>query len=134
MPDDVIYPLIKFIHVSAVMISLSLFSLRSLWKITQNPMLDKRWVYRLPQVNDTVLLTAGILLALTIKQYPLQQDWLTAKLLALFVYIGLGMLVMRGKFGLRPRIALILTAIAVFGYIVGVALSKQPGWFLTLFA
>jgi uncharacterized membrane protein SirB2 len=52
--------------------------------------------------------------------------WLTVKVLLLGVYIGLGMVTMRfGK--TRPmRIAAWLGAILVLGYIVLVAVSKQP--------
>jgi len=38
-------------------------------------------------VVDSLLLLAGIALALIIRQYPFRDAWLTAKLLALIAYI-----------------------------------------------
>jgi uncharacterized membrane protein SirB2 len=61
-----------------------------------------------------------------VAQYPFVNGWLTVKVLLLVVYIGLGMVTMR--FGrTRPvRMVAWLGAILVLGYIVLVAISKQP--------
>lgn len=56
----------------------------------------------MPHVNDTVLLASGIVLAITIRQYPGVSPWLTAKLLGLLGYILLGMVAFR--FGCRRRL------------------------------
>jgi uncharacterized membrane protein SirB2 len=58
-------------------------------------------------------------------QYPFVDGWLTAKLLALLAYIVLGTIALkRGK--TRPaRITAFFLALAVFAYLVAVALSHQ---------
>ena len=51
-----------------------------------------------PHVNDTLLLTSGFGLAVMLGQYPCVNGWLTAKLVALIVYIVLGTVALkRGK-------------------------------------
>jgi uncharacterized membrane protein SirB2 len=58
-------------------------------------------------------------------QYPLQQNWLTAKIIALLIYIALGMIAFRFAKTNRAKITAWLLAIVVFGYIVMVALKKS---------
>jgi uncharacterized membrane protein SirB2 len=108
------------------MITGSLFILRGLWMMTAPQYLERRWVRILPHVNDTLLLASAIALAVMSRQYPFVMDWLTAKVLALVLYIILGSIALkRGK--TRPiRITAFLTALAVFGYIVAVAFSRSP--------
>ena len=84
------YLTLKTLHVSAAALSYSLFVLRGLWMMGGSPMLAQRWVRVVPHLVDTVLLAAAIALAVMSRQYPLQMDWLTAKVAALIVYIVLG--------------------------------------------
>ena len=86
------YPTLKLIHVSCVAISYTLFVLRGVWMLLQSPLLQQRWVRVAPHVVDTALLASAIAMAVTIRQYPLVAGWLTAKVVALFCYIGLGMM------------------------------------------
>ncbi len=118
--------LIKSIHVSAVILSYTLFFARGLWMMQDSPRLRRRWVRIVPHVVDTVLLAAGVTLAILIGQYPLVDDWLTAKFIGLLVYIGLGMVALR--FGRRrgTRIAAWIAAQVAFFYIVTVALTRSP--------
>ncbi|MGA7949732.1 MAG: SirB2 family protein [Thiobacillaceae bacterium] len=119
------YGLVKLIHVSTVAITLPLFVLRGIWMTADSPRLQARWVKILPHVNDTILLASGIGLAVLLRQYPFVNGWLTAKLLALLAYMVLGTIALkRGK--TRPiRITAFLLALAVFAYLVAVALTHQ---------
>ncbi len=119
------YGLVKLIHVGTVAITLPLFVLRGIWMTADSPRLQARWVKILPHVNDTILLASGIGLAVLLRQYPFVNGWLTAKLLALLAYIALGTIALkRGK--TRPiRITAFLLALAVFAYLVAVALTHQ---------
>ena len=116
----------KTIHVTTVVISISLFLVRGVWMMADSPLLRRRWVRVLPHVNDTVLLASAIALAVITYQYPLRQDWLTAKVVGLIVYIGLGMVALRRGATKGVRIAAWLAAIAVFAYIVAVAFTRNP--------
>ena len=64
------YAAVKMIHVTSVIISYLLFSLRSIWTIRGSATLKRRWVKILPHVVDTVLLLSAITLAIWIQQDP----------------------------------------------------------------
>jgi uncharacterized membrane protein SirB2 len=122
----VIYATVKFVHVAAVAMSFGLFFLRGVRMMLDSPRPGLRWVRAVPHFNDTVLLAAGIWLAFELRQAPGASPWLTAKLVALPVYIGLGVLALRPGRSKRLRIGAWLAALAVFGYIVGVAFTRSP--------
>jgi uncharacterized membrane protein SirB2 len=120
------YLLAKHVHVTTVLITLTLFLMRGVWMLVDSPRLAKRWVRIVPHVNDTVLLTSAVALAVMLYRYPLAQGWITAKVAALIVYIGLGMLALRPGRDRRLRAAAWVAALVVFGYIVSVAFTKNP--------
>ena len=117
--------LLKSIHILTVLISISGFILRGIWMIKDSPHLQQRWVKITPHINDTILLITGITLAIRIQQYPFVHGWLTAKLIALLLYIGLGMLTIRHGRSKQQRIITWLAAIVVFIYMVGIARTRQ---------
>lgn len=122
--------MIKLIHMSTAFISISLFMLRGFWVFRESPMMTKKWVKILPHVNDTVLLITAVFLAIGINQYPFTHDWLTAKLVALFVYIGFGMFALKRAKELKNKVMFFILALLTFSYIVGVALTRTAGWFM----
>lgn len=77
-------------------------------------------------MSDTALLASAIVLAVMLQQYPFAQGWLTAKVIGLMVYIGLGTIALRRGKTRCARIAAWLAAQAVFFYIVAVALTRNP--------
>jgi uncharacterized membrane protein SirB2 len=88
--------------------------------------LQQRWLKIGPHLVDTLLLGSAIYLAIASRQYPGQDDWLTAKLVALLLYIVAGMWVMRFAKTQSQRLVAYLIAITSFSYIVAVALSRNP--------
>lgn len=120
------YFALKTLHVSAAALSYSLFVLRGLWMMGDSPMLAQRWVRIVPHLVDTVLLAAAIALAVMSRQYPLQMDWLTAKVAALIVYIVLGSVAIKHGRTLGVRVLAWVAAQLVFAYIVAVALTRNP--------
>jgi uncharacterized membrane protein SirB2 len=126
-------PTLKLVHLSFAMLSVALFSLRGAWMLVESPMRDARWTRVLPHVIDTVFLATGIWLAVRIGQYPFVQPWLTAKVLALVGYIILGSIALKRGRTRAVRAAAFVAALAVFGYIVGVARARHPlSWGLWL--
>jgi uncharacterized membrane protein SirB2 len=117
--------MLKYTHVTAVIASFGLFFLRGLWMMAAPEKLAARWVRVVPHVIDTVLLVSAIALAVTTAQYPFAQPWLTAKVLALLVYIVLGTVAIRRGRTRRVRIIAWMLALAVFGYIVAVAHTRD---------
>jgi len=120
------YAVLKFIHVSCVILSYALFTVRGVWMMRGSGALQRRWVKILPHVIDTVLLGSAIALAVMIHQDPLNDAWLRAKVAGLLIYIGLGTVALKRGKTRKVRVAAWLAAQIVFGYIVLVALSKNP--------
>lgn len=119
------FVLVRDVHIAAVGITLTLFLLRYAWMLQASPHLQARWVKIVPHVNDTLLLASGIGLALMIRQYPFVNAWLTAKFFALLAYILLGTLALKRARSKAGRTASGLAALAVFAYLVMVAVSRS---------
>lgn len=126
------YSLVKYVHVTAVVLSLTGFFLRGMLMIRGVPLINARWVKVLPHINDTVLLVAALSLVVMSGQYPFVVGWITAKVLGVFAYIILGTLALRDAFSRKTRIAFWLSSLAVAGWIVSVALTRQPLGFLAV--
>lgn len=123
---DVSYALLKHLHISCAAASYALFLLRGAWMLRDSPMLRQRWVRVVPHAIDTVLLASAVALAYSIRQYPYADNWLSAKVGALLLYIALGFIALKyGRNGME-RLTAWLAAQAVFGYIVLVALNRDP--------
>ena len=116
---------LKYVHVTCVILSGSGFLVRGVWMMRESPWLQKKWVRVAPHIIDTILLGSAILLAIQIQQYPLVHHWLTAKVLALLAYIVIGAIGLKYGSTKKIRICAWLVAIAIFVYIVLVALTRQ---------
>ena len=117
--------LIKTIHIVFVVMSGAGFVLRGIGMINGSEWLDKKWVKIVPHIIDTLLLISATILVVQIKQYPITHDWLSAKVIGLLAYIGLGMVALhRGKTR-QTRIIAGCLALLTFAYIVGVAVSRK---------
>lgn len=116
------YAAVKHIHVAAVALSWALFFLRGVWMITDSPRLKARWARVVPHFNDTILLAAAIYLATFVGLQP----WVVAKLVALVVYILVGMVAITRGPTKSIRVTAWLFGQAVFLYIVAVAMRKDP--------
>lgn len=124
------YLAVKYVHVISVVLSLTGFFLRGILMMRDSPLLAERWIRVVPHINDTVLLVAALSLAAMSGQYPFVVGWVTAKVLGVIAYIILGALALRDAGTRRMRIACWLASLAVFGWIVSVALTRQPLGFL----
>ncbi len=120
------YVLLKHLHLSCAAASYALFLLRGAWMLRDSPLMRRRWVKIVPHAIDTVLLASAVALAWTIGQYPLADGWLTAKVAALLLYIALGFIALKYGRNRMERLAAWLAAQLVFGYIVLVALNRDP--------
>jgi uncharacterized membrane protein SirB2 len=128
------YTVVKYVHVISVGLSLTGFFLRGILLLRGSPMISARWIKVLPHINDSILLVAALSLAAMSAQYPFVVGWVTAKVLGVIAYIILGSLALRSGSTQQTRIICWLAAMAVFGWIVSVALSRQPaGFFAALF-
>ena len=126
------FVLVKYVHVLSVALSVTGFFLRGLLMMRESPLLNARWMKVLPHVNDTVLLIAALSLAAMSGQYPFVADWVTAKVFGVIAYIILGALALRDASTRTMRSACWLASLVVFGWIVSVALTRQPLGFLAV--
>ena len=125
------YFTVKTLHQTAVALSLAGFFARGLGGLAGAGWVQGRAAKSVPHVVDTVLLLSALVLAWMLRLNPLTTPWLAAKIVALLVYIGLGMVALNPKRALKLRAVAWLAALASFGYIVSVALTKSPLGFLS---
>ena len=124
---------IKIIHVSCVMLSFAGFFVRGIWMLMESAQLQQRWVKTLPHVIDTLLLVSAIVLAVQMRLSPMDQPWLMAKIIALLIYIGVGMVALRLGRSKPIRLSAWLFGLATMLYMISVATSKSAlGWFAFL--
>ena len=120
---------LKTIHVSCAILSFGGFFIRGIWILRGSALLQHRWVKIFPHIVDTVLLASAIIMAVSLRQSPLEQPWLAAKIVALLVYIGLGIVALGHGRSQTTRLYAWLLGLLVFTYIAAVALSKSTlGW------
>lgn len=128
--EIVTYTLLKHLHITCAVFSYTLFMLRGVWTIRESDIMRQRWVKIVPHTIDTVLLASAVALAYTIGQYPFVDSWLTTKVLALLLYIGLGFVALKYGWSKTSKFVAWLAAQAVFIYIVLVAINHNPLTFL----
>ena len=119
------YSAIKHLHIACAITSGSLFLLRGIWMLRASAMLQRRWVKIAPHLIDTVLLGSALIMVFWSGQYPFVQNWLTAKVLALIAYIVLGAIALKRGKTKTVRLVAFVAALATFGYIVSVALTRH---------
>jgi len=123
------YQLLKLIHIGTVYITFGLFLARGIWMLADSPRLQDRWVKVVPHLNDTLLLTAAIGMLITGGLNPLVHPWLLVKIGGLLLYIWLGTMALKRGKTKAQRAMYLVAALAVLGYIISVAVTKQviPG-------
>jgi uncharacterized membrane protein SirB2 len=120
------YPQIKWVHVAAVIASGGLFALRGAGVLA-----GARWPMWAPlryltYTIDTTLLTAALMLATVLHQYPFVHGWLTAKVCLLAVYILLGTFALKHGRTPRARAICFAAALSIYLFIVTIARAHHP--------
>lgn len=123
--------IIKSIHVTLALLSITGFVYRGIMKIKNPNEVRAKWLKIAPHFIDTLLLVSAIYLVIISHQYPEIFNWVTAKLFALLLYILFGLYTLRfSKTRGETTIGFVL-AVLTFTYIASVAITKQP-WPLML--
>lgn len=116
------YSVIKYFHILFVCVSFLLFQYRFLLKVYNKPI--KKPLLVIPHINDTLLLISAITLAVIAGFNPINQAWLMAKIIALFLYVAFGMVAFKSP-GLKGEISYVLATIT-FIFLVFTAINKTP--------
>lgn len=116
--------MLKAFHIALAYLTVAGFVIRGVWAMTGSALRDEKWVRIAPHVIDTLLLTLGVVLAIRLSVSPFS-GWLAAKLVALLVYIGLGVVTMRATSRQVRMLAFVGALVSVL-YIFAVAVSRSP--------
>lgn len=122
MPD---HALLKLIHQASAMLSITGFMLRGGLMLAGSDLLRQRWIRTWPHIIDSALFLSGLWMAINLHTHPGNSAWLSAKLFALLLYIGLGFVALRLGRTRRIRMLALIGAIACFAYIVLVAVTRS---------
>jgi uncharacterized membrane protein SirB2 len=117
---------ILIVHVSTALLSISGFIFRGILRFRGSDLVNRKWLKIAPHIVDTVLIISAIILLIQSGLNLLTTPWLMAKIIALIIYIALGLIAFR--FGKTRTVRLLAwcEAILVFGYILSVAVTKNP--------
>jgi uncharacterized membrane protein SirB2 len=111
------------LHIALAYLTVAGFVIRGGWALTNSPLRDEKWVRIAPHVVDTLLLALGVVLVIRLDVSPFS-GWLAAKLLGLLVYIGFGVLTMRGTTR-SARLVGFIGALVTVTYIFAVAVTRS---------
>lgn len=125
-----LYPIVKSVHVSLVMLSGTLFTARgvnTLLRPGSRWLIPARWW---SVVIDTSLLLAALGLLVILRLNPFVVPWLAMKLALLVAYIVLGALALKRARTMPVRVACFALALVCFAAMYAVARSHDPLGFL----
>jgi uncharacterized membrane protein SirB2 len=120
------HAMLKFGHQALAILSISGFVVRGGLMLIRSNLLFKRWMRSWPHVIDTLLLASGVWMAVKLHIHPGNSPWLTAKLVALLLYIALGFVALRLGRSYPVRVGAFVVAIACYAYIGLVAMQRNP--------
>ena len=125
------YATLKLVHQTAVVLSISGFAARGIGALAGANWVRSRLARSLPHVVDTVLLVSALGLAWLLRLNPLATPWLLAKIVALLLYIALGMVALRPGLSKPLRAAALSGALLCFAQMAAMAIAKSPVGLLT---
>ncbi len=124
------YEFIKYLHIGCVVLSFTGFMIRSLYLLFRPEKLSQAWLKYPPHLVETGLLLSALAMLPMLGQYPFVDHWLTAKLVAMFLYIGFAGYALHSARSMATKLTFVLLSLSLFIYIIGAALHHHAGsWF-----
>jgi uncharacterized membrane protein SirB2 len=114
---------LKSLHIFLALFSFCSFAARIAVSEYRPEKLRGKWPKIVPLLIDSALLASGIALAVQGGWFSPVAPWLSAKLIALAGYIGLGIVAMRQRG--RKRWPAFAASACCYGYILAAAISKS---------
>lgn len=124
------YLLVKSLHMITAIATISGFILRGYWMMQRSDKLQLKIVRIAPHIIDTLFLLSGFALLWVLQINAFSQPWLLAKFTGLIGYIILGVFALKRGSTMQIRVISFIAALALFAYMVGVALAKSPASWL----
>jgi len=118
------YLVLKHAHAGLAYLSVTLFAARAALSYTRPALLQGKALRIAPHLIDTLLLAAGVTLAVLAGFSPHNQPWLAAKLVALLAYIALGSIGLKKLHGSPWRAVVLALALAMPLYMIAMAKTK----------
>jgi uncharacterized membrane protein SirB2 len=118
--------IIKHLHMTIALISVSLFTLRFIWLLIGSDKLQQKWLKVLPHMIDTLLLGLGVAMAIKLTINPFEQYWFAEKLLAVVAYIITGYYTLKLAQNKIMQIIGYLGALGWVMLIVRLVMTKTP--------
>ncbi len=128
------YLLIKILHICTAILTISGFALRGYWMMTQSEKLQHKVTRFVPHIIDTVFLLSGVALVFMLNLNAFSQPWLLTKFAGLILYIVLGTIAIKRGSTMQIRVVALVSALAVFAYIAGIAVTKSAASWLKFLA
>ena len=116
----------RLIHISCIVLSGLFFFSRGVVMIRRPEFVGQKWVKRTAESIDTILLISGVTLAWLSGQVPWQESWLAVKLIALLVYILLGMAAFHWGKELTIKSVAWIAAMVTYLFMIWVAMNRSP--------
>lgn len=123
------YIFAKHLHLTLVITSVSLFTLRFILLSAHSQIMQQRLLKVLPHIIDTFLLLSAIWLCLQIEQYPLTDAWLSQKLMAVILYIAFGYYTLKKARSLPERFLGLVLAVLSLSVATHTAMTKTVLFF-----
>jgi uncharacterized membrane protein SirB2 len=124
------YLALRHAHIALALLSVGLFMVRGSLVLARSPAQDTAWLKYPSYAIDTLLLTAALMLASVIHQYPFATDWLTMKVALLVVYVVLGSIALKRGRTRRARAIAFIAALLTVAFLFTVARAHHPLGFL----
>lgn len=123
------YEMAKHLHVTAVVVSVLLFSVRFALSIMEHQARNNKLLKVIPHIVDTILLGSAIWLVFL---SPMTQvdGWIASKVIGVVLYIVSGFYALKWAKSKRSQILGFISAIVWITVTMGVAFSKQAFSFL----
>lgn len=119
------YIAIKHTHVMFALLSVVLFYTRTMSRFMSGKLASNKLVFIGSHILDTLLLISAVALLVVAGMNPLQQPWLTEKIILVIAYIGFGFVVAKSTQFKTQVLALTAAtfSLLLIGYLAGSKVS-----------
>jgi uncharacterized membrane protein SirB2 len=121
---------LKHLHITLAVLSFTLFTYRFILTLIESDKLNRKWLKISPHVIDTLLLIAGISLAVKLHLNPMEHMWLLEKIIALFAYIFTAYYTLKLARNKPIQILGFVGAVGWMMLIVRLATTREPFFFI----